>query len=174
MILRKLQLFNRNQSGFTLVEMVVTLAITGFIALGAAIANAQVLDQTSRNNDYTTASRHTLNAIHWISRDAQMAQTMEANGSSGFPLVLSWVEWDNTAHTANYSLENGELRRSYYIDSGEPSETLIAEYINHDAAMTNCVSDNGVLMLTVTASVGEGSNKTSVTKVREISSRPNL
>ena len=174
MIFRKLQLWNRNQSGFTLIEMLVTLAITGFIAIGVSVANAQVLDQTSENNDYTTASRNTLNALHWISKDAQMAQNLDPNGSSGFPLVLSWVEWDNSAHTVNYSLANGELMRSYYIDGGEPHETLIAEYINNDAAMTNCASDNGVLTLTITASVGEGLHTISVTKVREIASRPNL
>ncbi len=175
MIFRKIRLFYKNQAGFTLIEMMVALVITGFIGLGATMASGQVLNQTSRNSDYTTASRNAMNAIHWISRDAMMAQSMD--GTEGFPqnenLSLNWVEWDNTVHSANYSLENGILRRAY-SDGGQITDTVISEYINPDEEMTNCVSYNGTLTLTITSSVGEGSKVVNVTRVREITSRPSL
>jgi len=176
MILRKIKLFIKEQRGFFLTEMLASLAIAGLIGLGATIASAQVMNQTTRNNDYTTASRHTLNAIQWFSRDVQMAQTMD--GVDGFPatsnLTLTWTEWDNTENEVVYSVENGQLKRSFSADGGAPSATLVAEYINSDAAMTNCVWDNGVLTLTITGSVGAGSTIVDVTKVREITSRPKL
>jgi hypothetical protein len=116
-----------------------------------------------------------MNAIHWISRDAMMAQTI--NGAEGFPqnedLSLNWVEWDNTVNSANYSLENGILRR-IYSDGSQVTNTIIAQYINPDEEMTNCVSYNGTLTLTITSSVGEGSKVVNVTRVREIISRPQL
>jgi prepilin-type N-terminal cleavage/methylation domain-containing protein len=174
MILHKLGLFNRNQRGFTLIEMLTVVAITGLIAIGASIATAQVLHQSTRNSDYTTASRHTLNAINWISCDAQMAQTVQPDGASGFPLTLSWVDWDNTLHQVIYTLEDSKIRRGYSIGGGEPRDILIAEYIDPDAQMTNCEFDGGVLTLQVTATVGEGRQTSSVTKVREISPRPSL
>ena len=103
----------KNQRGFTLVEMMVALAIISFVSLGATMANAQILAQTARNNDYTTATRQALNAVHWISRDAQMSHSI--NGSSGFPdaenLVITWTQWDNTEHTAVYSVQSNQLKR---------------------------------------------------------------
>lgn len=176
MILRNIRLFSKDQRGFTLVEMLASLAIAGLIGLGATMANAQVMNQTARNNDYTTASRHTLNALHWISRDTQMAQTID--GVAGFPatsnLTLTWTEWDNTVNQVVFSVVNGQLMRSYSVDGGAPSVTLVAEYINSDAQMTNCVSGNGILTIKITGSVGEGSTVVNVTKLREIASRPKL
>ncbi|MBA7708340.1 hypothetical protein ES703_117238 [subsurface metagenome] len=176
MILRKIKLFIKEQRGFFLTEMLASLAIAAIIGLGATFAIAQVMNQTTRNNDYTTASRHTLNAIQWISRDYQMAQTIV--GWAGFPatdnLTLTWTEWDHTVNQVVYSVVDGQLKRSYSVDGGAPSVTLVAEYINSDAAMTNCASDNVVLTLTITGSVGAGSTIVDVTKVCEIVSRPRL
>jgi prepilin-type N-terminal cleavage/methylation domain-containing protein len=175
MIFRKIRLFYKNQAGFTLIELMAAMVITGFIGLGATMASGQVLNQTARNSDYTTASRNAMNAIHWISRDAMMAQNI--NGTEDFPqnenLSLSWVEWDNTVHSANYSLENGILRR-IYSDGGQVTNIVIAEYINPDEEMTNCVSYNGTLTLTITSSVGEGSKVVNITRVSQITARPSL
>ena len=165
---------NKNQAGFTLIELAVVIAITGLIGVGITTATFQVISQSAQNTDYTAASRHTLNAVYWISRDAQMSQTVEPNGASGFPLTLSWVEWDNSTHQVTYTLEDGKLQRSYSADGGEPEETAVAQHINPGTEMTNCEFAGGVLTLKVTATVGEGSTATSVTKVRQIAPRPGL
>jgi len=173
MIFRKLGLVNRNQRGFTLIETIAAIAIMALIGIGVATATVQVCTQGTKNNDYTTASRHTMNAIHWISRDAMMAQTVEPNGASGFlPLILNWVDWDNSIHQVTYSLQDGDLKRSYSVDGGEPIETVVAQYINSDTETTNCEFSGGVLIIKVTAIADEGSSN--VTKTREITPRPCL
>jgi prepilin-type N-terminal cleavage/methylation domain-containing protein len=175
MIFRNMRLFNKKDCGFTLIEIMVSLAITGLIGLGAAMSSAQVLNETSRNNNFTTASRNVMNAEYWIGRDAQMAQFI--SGVAGFPgtsaLSLSWLEWDNSSHNATYSLQNGRLLRTYTID-GQSTQTLAAEYINANPNMTYCTSFNGTLILTITSSVGEGSKVVNVTRKREMTSRPKL
>jgi prepilin-type N-terminal cleavage/methylation domain-containing protein len=175
MMYRGLRLFHGSQCGFTILEMLVTLVLIGFISLGASMASAQVLKETTRNTDYVTASRQAMNAIFWISRDAQMAQTIL--GDDVFPeagaLVFTWTTWENQHEQVTYSLADGELRRRYSND-GEPVETIVAECINPDPNLTNCVSDGGVLSLMITASVGEGSRAVSVTRTHGIASRPNL
>lgn len=173
MIFRKLGLVSINQRGFTLIEIIAAVAIFSLIGIGAATATAQVCTQGSQNNDYTTASRHAMNAIHWISRDAMMAQTVETNGASGFlPLVLNWIDWDNSTHQVTYTLLDGDLKRSYSVDGGEPTETMVAQYINSDAEMTNCEFSGGVLIIKLTA-IADG-NASNVTKTREITPRPGL
>ncbi|MFA5309891.1 MAG: prepilin-type N-terminal cleavage/methylation domain-containing protein [Dehalococcoidales bacterium] len=175
MIRRILKLLHKNRAGFTLVEVLVSIAITGFIAMGVSVSIAQVINQTHYNNNYTTASRNTMNALQWMSRDALMAQTI--SGTAGFPvtevLSMKWKNWDNAEYTANYSLANGQLRRTY-SDGVEVTTTLIAEHINPNAAKTNCVSDNGTVTITITSSIGANDKIIDVTKVREVSSRPEL
>ena len=174
MIFCRLSRLINGQRGFTLIEVLAALAVTGLIGLGSAMTTVQVLNQSARNSDYTTASRHTMNAIYWISRDAQMSQIIEPDGASGFPLTLSWTEWDNSGHQVIYSIEDDKLKRSYSVDGSEPSQTVVGQYINSVAENTTCEYTGGVLTLKVTSVVGNGANALSMTKVREITPRPGL
>ena len=101
----------KKEKGFTLIELVVALAITGIIGLGAGAATYHVMTQSDQNTAATSARHQALNAIHWMSRDVQMAQTVSPEGASGFPLTLRWVAWDNVGHEVVYSIVDGNLTR---------------------------------------------------------------
>ncbi|HTY81939.1 MAG TPA: prepilin-type N-terminal cleavage/methylation domain-containing protein [Dehalococcoidales bacterium] len=172
---RKMKGFNREQAGFTLIEVMVSLIITALIGLGATMGSAQVLNETQRNNDYTTASRDVMNAVYWIGRDAQMAQVI--SGWSDFPrtsnLSLFWSDWNNCSYNATYSLTHGVLTRSFNVE-GNITSNVVANYINPGVTATNCTSVNGTLLLTITSSVGEGSKVVNVTRNRDMTARPQL
>ena len=164
----------KRQRGFTVIEVIVSLMITSIIGLTGAMATGQVLTQSTKNSDYTTASRHAMNAIFWVSRDAQMSQTVTPSGATGFPLTLSWTEWDNSQHQVVYSIAGGKLTRSYTINGGTPLATLVAQYVNSVSQNTTCNYADRVLTVRVTATVGDGAHALSVSKTREITPRPGL
>jgi hypothetical protein len=100
-----------------------------------------------------------------VSNDALQAQSVNATGSQGFPLILVWTDWEGEVNQVTYTLtDDNELLRSHNVDESR----VIAEYIDPD--YTSCVWDqaNKVLTFTVTASVGTESE----TRVYEIEPRP--
>ena len=132
----------RAEKGFTLLELVVAAAIIALASGAAGIATFQVFKGTERNNNYMTAVRQVQNAGYWISRDAQMAQSVTAeNLTAPDFLVLSWTETDYTDdpayHSVTYFFEDltdgiGKLKRNHWSSAGANEQTLIAEYIYYD------------------------------------------
>ncbi len=163
------------EKGFTLIEMMLSLALTAFIGLGVSVSIAQITRQTARNSDYTTASQQAMNALSWLGQDIQMAQTV--NGTAGFPasdnLVMSWTWWDNTEYTVTYSLDNGVLRRAYDNGTSDTS-TIIADGVSSDPDLTYCASDNNTYDIGITVGIGTGQSAVEVTRTRNVAARPHL
>jgi len=174
MIFHRLGLVNKNQRGFTLIEMIIALVIISLIGGATTTAIFQMLNISNVSTNHMTAVKQVQNAVNWISRDAQMSQIVVPNGDSGFPLNLTWVEWDNTVHQVTYTVEDSKLQRNYYVNGGEPSEALVARFIDPDLAMTNCQYVGGVLTFKITATVDSGSQVASDTRVCEVIPRPGL
>jgi len=181
----KMKRLKKDQRGFTLIELLVVIAITGLITWGITMTIFQVFDINTRSTNRMAAISQLQNAGLWVSNDAQMSQNVTPGGSSGFPLTLTWNEWETgDSHAVNYTLEDmlgglKELKRSHSVTGGNSTVTTVthvAEYI--DLAGTNCCCDcdgDGycdddcncnakVLIFTVTATVGEES-ETRVYKV---------
>jgi len=176
MIFRRSGSINKNQKGFTFIDMIIAIAITGIIGVGTTGAIAQVFNQSTQSSVHMTAIKQVENALYSISRDAHMAQIVATDsGDSGFPLDLSWGEWaSGTDHQVTYSIEDGKLKRSHSINGGDPDEITVAQDINPDAQITNCELADRVLTLKITATVGDGSRTVSETGKREVIPRPSL
>jgi len=175
MMFHRLKSINKNQKGFTLVELIVAIAITGLIISAITVTIFQLFSISARSDSHMLAVRQVQNAGYWISHDAQMAQqepVIVNDGGQLESIFLTWEGWDTTLHEVTYTLEDTELKRSYWNDTGETSEILVAQYINPDSAKTKCDFTDGVLTLTVTASVGTWPKVESETRVYEVIPRP--
>ncbi len=93
----------KGERGFTLVEMLIATAITGFLVAALGLAVQQVFAVPERGNDQVAALHAVQNAAFWVSWDGQTAKA--ASGGSGLTLTLP----DDSL--VSYTLSEGELHR---------------------------------------------------------------
>jgi prepilin-type N-terminal cleavage/methylation domain-containing protein len=162
--------------GFTLIEVLAVFAISGIVISGITMTFYQLVIGSASTNNHMIAVSQVQNAGYWVSYDAPSAQSVNLGASSGFPLTLSWTDWDSTVKTVTYSLEGTELWRD---SNGQQS--LVARFIDPAPAETNVefTDTNGdgaddTLILRVTIVVGGGLQQQSETREYRIVPRPGL
>jgi prepilin-type N-terminal cleavage/methylation domain-containing protein len=106
----------KRQEGFSLPELLVTVAITGLIVSFLGMAVYQILNVTEYGSDKMTATHELQNAAHWVSYDGQMAKT--ASGGDELVLILP----DSSQVT--YGIAGSELLRT-----SEESQMTLARNI---------------------------------------------
>jgi prepilin-type N-terminal cleavage/methylation domain-containing protein len=164
-----LSFMHKRQRGFTLVELLVAIAIAGVITGGITATVMQVLNINHRASNHMICVRQVQQAGKEVSKDTLQSQNVTCGEESGFPLTLTWTDWGGAQNVVVYDVtEDNELQRSQTVDDEPVSTTLpvVAKYI--DPAGTSCVWDGSVLTFTVTAAVGTESE----TRIYEIEPRP--
>ena len=125
----------KGERGFSLVELLITVAITGLIISGLGTAIYQIITVTEYGNDKLTATHELQNVAHWVSIDGQRASA--ASGGSELVLTLP----DDSLIT--YAVVGTELRRT----AGGSNMTLAQNITG-----ANFSVDNHTITMTVTSS----------------------
>lgn len=104
-----------SQSGMTIVEMLIALAISAVILSSIGTALYIITNITGRGNAHAAAIQDLQRAAFWISHDGQMARTTDLiDGALPVASVtLSWLDADDVSHSSVYSLSGTELLRTY-------------------------------------------------------------
>ncbi len=139
MMLRRLGLIHRSQRGFTALELLIAFAITGIVAGAATTAILQVYSGSAHSSNHMTVVRQVQSAGYWISRDSQMAQRVNSTGASGFPLTLTWTDWETgDGYEVVYDLSADKLQRKHYTNTTLDETGIVAQYIDSDPTKTRC------------------------------------
>jgi prepilin-type N-terminal cleavage/methylation domain-containing protein len=93
----------RKESGYTLVELLVSLAITGLVFIIAGAAIHQLSTISGYGNDRMTAVHEMQNTAFWLNRDGQEAAM--AAGDKNLLLTLP------DGQTVTYGLDKNNLQR---------------------------------------------------------------
>jgi prepilin-type N-terminal cleavage/methylation domain-containing protein len=178
MILRRFRFLHNGLKGFTLVELLVAIAIAGLITAGISVAIMQVLTINTRASNHMIAVRQVQQAGKEVSKDALQAQPdkIDDDPSEAF-VVLNWTDWEGANNTVVYTLhpmasrpDLATLERIHTVNNVTQATALpvVAEYIDPD--QTSCVWNvtAGTLVFKVTARVGTEIE----TRIYEIEPRP--
>jgi prepilin-type N-terminal cleavage/methylation domain-containing protein len=158
------------ETGFTLIELLVALAVSGIIMSATGATLYQVWKNNTQNTTHMMAVKQIENALHFITRDVQMAQTIETSGlPTGEVLRLSWVSWESTSTSVVYSWNsvNHTLTRT---KSDEGITTTVAYAVEQAPVFTPSpyTEDSQTLTVNITCTVQDVDE----TRVVDIVPRP--
>jgi hypothetical protein len=159
----------KGQSGTALVEVLMSVAITGVLGAGTVMSISSIYDQNTLQTIHLSAVMQSENAVVWLSRDARMAQTIDPTGETGFPLSLSWADWEGDSHQVTYAITGSELVRTH-LYGGESCQTVIATSIVI-GNLTNCQYAGGVLNYKFTTRVSMDQFAATETRTGEVKPR---
>ena len=111
-----------NQKGFTLVELLVAMAVSTMVMTGIVFAIHQVVWGTGRSNSHVVALTDVNHAALSLKKDIQTAQDTDLTDGDPVPqssVTLTWTDYtgfdeeDNKSHYSTYTLSGTELQRDY-------------------------------------------------------------
>ena len=150
------------QKGFTLIEVLVAMAVGGILLTGLVLAMFQVSWNNIRTTDQIVALTDVDTVALRLKKDLQMAQSTDLTDGNPVPqssVTLSWTDFTSWAtvetrdHTASYALSDTELLRTY--DFGKPSEvtSIIGRNITYIG-----FTRNGTAVKCVITAIGPGTS----------------
>ncbi len=132
---------NVRQRGFTLLEILVSMAIIGLLAVPMAGAIGQTIFQTDENSTRIRALVSMENAGRSLGRDIRIAQdTGLATSSSDATLELTWTDWADASQYDEYSAGDVVYKRyrATYALSGTDLERTLDVCDDWDTTLGIC------------------------------------
>ncbi len=172
----------RSQRGFSLVELMIALAVSAIIVVGTMTILRYLVIVSADNRAETMAILQVQYVGFWISEDVVQAQYVDPHesesGGTGFPLTVEWTEWDGDLNRVVYRVEGmvdrkgsdlglwALYRKHVVIPVGQSEidygESLVGQYLDPGRTRSFWDKDLGdVLVLQVAATVdGNEANST--------------
>jgi prepilin-type N-terminal cleavage/methylation domain-containing protein len=162
----------RGETGFTMLEILISMGLVGLIITAASAMALYVIQQSDRTNDNLAASFYAETAGYWMTSDVRKADVVTTdNLTSPTILVLAWTDWgyseDSVYHEVTYSISGlsgniGQLKRYHQDSAGTNEEQIVSENIYYnpsDPTNTTLVTyQDSVVILKVTTQV-EGASE---------------
>jgi len=97
----------KSQLGFTLVEVVIAIAISAILLVGSVELVSHMVIASAKNRANTMAMLQVQYVGFWITEDVVQARAdgVSPGDSPGFPLTIEWTAWNGDLNQITYSVE---------------------------------------------------------------------
>ena len=89
----------RQENGFSLISLAVTIAIAALVSAGAGMTSVQIIRGTERNENHVKTIRQGHNLGRWFSRDALTAENITAGDDPETVdnefITIYWKDWES-------------------------------------------------------------------------------
>jgi prepilin-type N-terminal cleavage/methylation domain-containing protein len=169
------------QKGYTLIELLIAVAILGAASTAIFGGTFQVIRNTETNSNRMTSILQVQYTGNKIGTDVHMAQTIQTAANLTAPdfLELTWVEastGDRYEITYTFQdMDSGSMKklvRRQSVNDTDNSTFYISQYIDSSGDMTTCNYTDGIFNLKVTAAVGTGMLGHTETRLYRVFPRP--
>lgn len=149
---------HKRQSGFTLIEVLVALAIMSVIVSGLSAITFQIFQISAQSSSISVATRQVQNAGQWISRDIlQSTSPVAVTNSNEFPITINQdlSAYSGGSTTVVYSISLDNVKNTWQILRAENGGTpiVIADYIDPNVTVLDSLGSQYIL--TVSAIVDD-------------------
>jgi prepilin-type N-terminal cleavage/methylation domain-containing protein len=172
---------NKQERGFTFIELLVSLVIASMIILVATMMLTQLLRHSVSNTNRATVIRQVQNVGLWIGKDvinshSVIRGTLDPLTHTGVFLTVNWDDWDGFQYQAIYTVTTGGvMQRDLYADGTLSHTAQVAQYLDFTGSQPTRLepSENASYTLIVTATIASYSQAISETRTYEILPRLN-
>ena len=157
---------NTGESGYTLVEMIVIIAILSFLSVVMAMTFGMMTKVNIMNVGQGGAMGQVHLAASWISRDVQSADNVTAGLTGNWVCSMGrffWTGTDINTEKIDYVITGGQLLRKVNGGQGVPVARYI-EGVGTDTSFVAASTDNTTYTLKV-KSVYNGSSSSGVYQI---------
>jgi prepilin-type N-terminal cleavage/methylation domain-containing protein len=155
-MLRNKLSFKNKQKGFTLIEILVAVAITAVIGTAISMAITQIFSVSVADKNRMEAVKQVENALHYINRDVQMTSPNNISiNTEDYIIQLKWKDYTDSSalYVVQYVIDNRVLQRIETRNGNTQSTLTVAQNIDSD---NSSVSFNAnILTVELIAEVGE-------------------
>lgn len=160
--IKALKYIKSSRRGFTLVEVLVAIAIVAVIGTAAVASMGQVITNSGKNNNEMIALSNLKSAAFWLSQDTRQAYFIAIDSNTNCP-AITYYDFNGNSHQILYTHTGQTLGRS--VDSGPVQN--VAENITSIQSSLN----GNIFVISLTSTVGSGSQQSSVTRSYQVTLR---
>ncbi|XUX01460.1 MAG: type II secretion system protein [Dehalogenimonas sp.] len=180
----------RRAGGFTLVELLVAMAILGFLMAALGMTTMQIMKVNQKSQNQAMAIRQVQNAGQYISKDALQANlAIGMAGLNGFTPLTFTEDFknidllNNTKTIVTYTINNGNLIRQVSVNGVLSAPITVATGVlfsansadpNYNSTWFKATTVGSVTTYELKITVRYGSGNTAATETRyyKIEPRP--